>query len=579
MDNSYRSPAGHIASIRNGLTFAVLLVGSLLQAADFPLTKDSQRQPGVPHGEVLGPFSWTSTIYSGTVRNYWLYVPRQYNPAKKTRVFIIQDGLKRADGWHVPTVLDNLIYQGQIPVQIGVFVDPGRLPAVRPGTQSRDNRSFEYDSLGDRYARFLTEELLPEVKRRYHLSDDPNDTAIAGSSSGGICAMNAAWERPDCFRRVFSGIGTFGALRGGDIFPVLISKYEGRPIRVFLQDGSHNAVAWGGNGFLAGQSMLSALTYAGYDVQHEWGDGGHDDRHGAQVLPRALRFLWRDYPRPIDTPRRPVSMFHVRIPIPGEAWQEVSAGHRELSGLAANTAGEVFFSDFARGRIHKIDATGHVSVFVEGCTGVRGLAFGPDGMLYGCENGTRRVVRFRPTGEKETVLSGVNGHDLAFLPDGNGYFTDPEHRRLWRIISGGDKQVVSSGLTRFSGITVSADRAFVMVSDSASRYTTSFQIQPDGALAHEGPFGWLQLRDDSSTSSASGMTIDEKGATYVATAAGIQVLDGTGRLVMILNSPERDKTPARLSFGGSDFQHLYVTTGDKVFKRRIDRKGLPIQGS
>jgi gluconolactonase len=571
MDNSYRSLIG--------LTFALLLVGSHLQAADFPLTKDSQPQPGVPQGEVLGPFSWTSTIYSGTVRNYWLYVPRQYNPAKKTCVFIIQDGLKRADGWHAPTVLDNLIHQGQIPVQIGVFVDPGKLPAVRPGTQPRDNRSFEYDSLGDRYARFLIEELLPEIKKRYNLSDDPNDAAIAGSSSGGICAMNAAWERPDRFRRVFSGIGTFGALRGGDIFPVLISKYEGRPIRVFLQDGSHNAIAWGGNGFLIAQSMLSALTYAGYDVQHEWGDGGHDDRHGAQVLPKALRFLWRDYPQPIETPRRPVSMFHVRLVIPGESWQPVSSGHRELSGMTANSAGEVFFSDFDRGRIHKIDSAGHVSIFAEGCTGVRGLAFAPDGMLYGCENGTRQIVRFRSTGEKETVLTGVNGNDLAFLPDGQGYFTDPENRRLWRLIPGGDKHVVGSGLAHPSCITISTDRAFVMVSDSASRYTTSFQIQPDGSLVRERPFGWLQLRDDSPASGASGMTVDDKGVTYVATAAGIQVLDGAGRLVMILDSPERDKTPSRLSFGGSDFQHLFVTMGDKVFQRRIDRKGLPMRGS
>ena len=174
---------------------AILLLScSLLLAEDYPLGPDSQRQPGVPQGAVT-KHNWTSKLFPGAVRDYWIYVPAQYKPDKPAPVMIFQDGagfVSEQGRWRAPIVFDNLIHKGDMPPTIGVFIDPGVLPASGPNQQARFNRSFEYDALGDLYARFLIEEILPEVGRQYTLSADPNDRAIAGSSSGGIAAFNAA---------------------------------------------------------------------------------------------------------------------------------------------------------------------------------------------------------------------------------------------------------------------------------------------------------------------------------------------------------------------------------------------------
>jgi enterochelin esterase family protein len=199
-----------------------LVVVAQLYAEEYVLGPDSQRQPGVPAGTVTKQ-SWISKIYPGTTRDYWIYVPLQYRAEKPACLMIFQDGggtITETGGWRVPIVFDNLIHKGEMPVTIGVFVNPGVLPAAFPDTQeNRYNRSHEYDGLGDRYARFLIEEILPEVAKQYNLSKAPSDHAIAGSSSGGIGAFNAAWSRLDVFQRVVSFIGSFTNLRGGDTWP------------------------------------------------------------------------------------------------------------------------------------------------------------------------------------------------------------------------------------------------------------------------------------------------------------------------------------------------------------------------
>ncbi|MCA9080907.1 MAG: gluconolactonase, partial [Planctomycetaceae bacterium] len=367
--------------------WSVLLLLCLLPvlaqgANEYPLTEDSKPQAGVPQGEVKGPFTWHSKIYPGTVREYHLYIPAQYDAAKPHCVFVLQDGIGRAKGWHIPTVLDNLIHKGEVPPQIGIFVNHGQVPAGNEVAQPRFNRSYEYDALGDRYAQFLLEEILPEVAKDYNLSTDPNDRAIGGASSGAICAFNVAWERPNEFRRVYSTIGTYVGLRGADVFPILIRKYENKPIRVFLQDGSNDLNIYAGDWFLANQSMLSALQYSGYDVAHAWGDGGHDGKQSAAITPDALRFLWKDYPAPI-TPGHPPKR-RVDLLIPGESWQLVAEGFKFTEGPAVNAQGDLYFTDIPNGRIHKLEADGSVSVFAEDSPGVNGLQFGPDGKLYAC---------------------------------------------------------------------------------------------------------------------------------------------------------------------------------------------------
>ena len=279
--------------LKPGILFITLLVLTPTAHAQesYPDHPNSVRQDGVPEGSIEGPFEWRSEIFPGTVRNYSIYVPAQYDPAEPACVFVVQDGLNRANGWKLPVVMDNLIHQGDMPVTIGIFISPGVVPAPHENAQPRFNRSFEYDGMGDRYARFLLEEILPEVSKTWNLSDDPNDRSIAGASSGAICAFTVAWERPDEFRRVLSTIGTYVGLRDGNAYPVLIRKHEPKPIRVFLQDGTNDLNLYGGSWWVANQDMLSALEFAGYDVHHEWGEGGHNGQHSTAIMPDALRWL------------------------------------------------------------------------------------------------------------------------------------------------------------------------------------------------------------------------------------------------------------------------------------------------
>jgi enterochelin esterase family protein len=281
---------------------ALLLGGLFVPAtatADYRLTADSKPQSGVPKGTVTQHRWEKSQIYPGTVRDYWIYVPAQYDASKPACLMVFQDGrgyVNEKGHSRVPTVFDNLIHKKEMPVTIGVFINPGTIPAVRPGGKSRSNRSFEYDSLGSRYANFLIDEFLPAVTKDLNLVDDPQARGIVGISSSGICAFTAAWERPDYFSKVISYIGSFTNIRGGHVYPALIRKTESKPIRVFLQDGENDLDNLHGHWPLANRQMAAALKFAKYDYRFEMGDGGHSGQHGGTLLPEMLRWLWRDYP-------------------------------------------------------------------------------------------------------------------------------------------------------------------------------------------------------------------------------------------------------------------------------------------
>ena len=249
----------------------------------------------------MGPTVWKSTIFPDTIREYSVYVPAQYDASKPACVMVFQDGHAYANPrgeYRAPVVLDNLIHAGEMPVTIAVFVNPGHRGEEMPRDRWRaNNRSVEYDSLGDLHARFLLEEILPEVAKSYNLRTDPASRAIAGASSGGICGFTAAWERPDAFGKVLSHIGSFTDIRGGFVYPSLIRKTPAKPIRVFLQDGSNDLDNRAGNWPLANQQMAAALKFKKYDYRFEFGDGGHTGKHGGSILPDSLRWLWRDYPK------------------------------------------------------------------------------------------------------------------------------------------------------------------------------------------------------------------------------------------------------------------------------------------
>jgi len=281
-----------------------ILIAAVLFAQDakpvneadlYTLGPDSQPQDGVPKGTVT-KYRWVSQVFGKTERDYWVYVPAQYDKAKPIAVMVFQDGgsyMNDKGQFRTTVVFDNLIHKKEIPPIAGIFINPGTFPPEKEGVKGVSNRSFEYDSLGDQYARFLLEEILPEVGKTVNLSKDPKDRAIGGISSGGICAFTVAWERSNEFSKVLSHVGSFANIRGGHNCEALIRKTPVRPIRIFLQDGSNDLDNEHGSWPLANQSMAASLKFKKYDYKFVYGEGKHSGVHGGAILPDSLRWLWR----------------------------------------------------------------------------------------------------------------------------------------------------------------------------------------------------------------------------------------------------------------------------------------------
>lgn len=558
------------------LPFLALLIfaSTLWSSPQYTLGPDSQRRPGVPAGTVTH-YTWTSKIFPGTVRDYWVYVPKEYDSQKPTCVLVVQDGggfVRPGGDARVPIVLDNLIYKHEIPVTIGIFINPGVLPAPAPSQRARYDRSFEYDALGDRYARFLLDEILPEVGKRYNLSRDPNDRAIAGISSGGIAAFTVAWTHPEAFRRVLSFVGSFTDLRGGDIYPALIRKAEPKPLRIFLQDGSRDLDIYAGDWYINAQAMASALKFSGYDVKLVLGTEDHNMKQGGAILPGALRWLWRGYPQPITAAQSGGDrQFSTMILSPGAQWRLASGNHKAGSSLAADAQGNVFFTNGSGNQIFKIGANGGVTNFGHSAKGLKGLAFGPGGRLYACETGRRRIVSYSAEGEVRTAAKGVACASLAIARGGAIYFAGDG--QVGVMNGRGRKQILNVGVSGPSSVQLSPDQSLLTVDDAGTKWVWSFQVQPDGSLADGEAFYRLETLDDSSATGAAGMTVDDQGYLYVPTKLGIQVCDEPGRVVAILSSPQ--SLPASsLGFGGPDLQTLYAAAGGKIYRRHLRRTGV-----
>ena len=276
--------------------FLGLFCSFTFAADDYVLGIDSQPNPNTPKGKIEKS-EWKSNIFPGTVREMLIYVPAQYDGKTPAAVMIFQDGGSYANEkgqFRATVVFDNLIHKKEMPVTIGVFLNPGTVPSSNPKEKGRSNRSFEYDTPSDQYATFLEKEILPEIEKKYNVRKDAAGRALCGISSGGICAFTAAWERPDLFGKVLSHVGSFTNIRGGDVYPGMIRKTEKKPIRIFLQDGSNDLDNLHGHWPLANRSMAASLKFAKYDFVYVEGDGGHNGKHGGVILPESLRWLWRE---------------------------------------------------------------------------------------------------------------------------------------------------------------------------------------------------------------------------------------------------------------------------------------------
>ena len=552
------------------LGLATVVLVSFCSNVETAISQEAQAVAEFPKGEIKGPFRWESQIFPGTVRNFWLYVPAQYDGQTPACVMVVQDGLQLARRWKLIEAWDRLIANGEIPVQIGIMIEPGVVPAPHEDAQPRFNRSFEYDGLGDQYARFLVEEILPAVGQDYSLSKRPSDRAIAGSSSGGICAFTTAWERPDQFGRVLSTIGTYVGLRGGNEYPILVRKTEPKPLRIFLQDGNQDQNIYGGNWWISNQQMLSALEFSGYEVKHVWGEGGHNSKHASQIMTAAVRWLWQGHPKPIGSAGG--KKRRTDILIEGEDWERVSDGHGFTEGPAVSASGEVFFTDIPNDKIYKINVDGTVVEFVSGSEGANGLMFGPEGWLYACQTKTGKIIRYDSDAKMEVFLEEASANDIVLLP-GGGYYTDPDHQRVCFFDWDGNQKVVDEGLAFPNGVVVSPDQTLLMVSDTRDRFTYSYQIQPNGDLKFRQKYGHLHRRDGDRDCGSDGMAVDREGRTYVTTRNGLQVMDALGRVHLILRKPQ----PGWMSnvvFGGVDRDWLYVTCQNAVYRRKVKTQGF-----
>ncbi len=279
--------------------------------AYYKLGPDSLEQESVPKGAIRGPFTLPSQAYPGTQHTYWVYVPAQYDSSAPASLMIFNDGqafMAPEGDMRAQNVMDNLIWRRELPVMIGVFINPGRRPDqpepnLREWGDRTTNRPTEYNTLDDKYARVICDELMPVLVKEYNIAKDPERHGIGGSSSGAIAAFTVVWERPNQFRKVLSSVGSFVNLRGGDAYPDIIRKTEKKPIRVFLQDGRNDNRGAGRGGayderrdwFLQNVRMMQALTEKGYDVNYAWGMNRHGQKMSGAILPSMMRWLWRDH--------------------------------------------------------------------------------------------------------------------------------------------------------------------------------------------------------------------------------------------------------------------------------------------
>ena len=518
------------------------------------------RNEEVAAGEVLKRSFNTSEIYPMTSRDYWIYIPAAYDASKPACLFVCLDGIT----YNAPTVFDNLIATGQMPVTIGVFVSPGVVRDADGGV-IRYNRSNEFDRTDGTFAKFLIEELLPEVERQtasdgrpIRLSTDPNDCAIAGSSSGGICAFSAAWARPDRFARVFSAVGTYVSMRGGNEYQAVIRKTEPKRLRIFLQDGLYDV--WNGifgDWYEANILVESALNFSGYEVAHAWGRGGHSNAHADRIFPDVMRWLWKGWPRSIQVGRSQNDMLATILPEEG-GWSRIEG---------ANVADKLFvYGDKI------VFADGDKVCDTEGDTQLRLKAnerlIGADAeglYLSNVKNDIIRVV----AGRRVKIASAQSKVEQLIATDNlNRYFTC--ENSLVKVDPKGEVTVVNDGLKCGSALAIYPNHRLLICNEPNTRWLLSYVLDEQGQPMAGQRFYWLHNTTGDDSQQVGQMTFDENGNLYVATSMGVQVCDQNGRVRAILPLP--DSAPIRsLAFVGTK---LYVVNErGEIYVRELKVSG------
>lgn len=552
---------------------------------------DAVVRDGVPRGKVIDMPAWESKLFPQTTREWSIYVPAQYNETAPAALMIFQDGngMRNPKGrWRVPVVFDNLIASGEMPVTIAVFINPGHDPAKPLKDNKFSNRGYEYDSLGERYARFLLEEIIPEVEKKYRISAEPEMRAIGGSSSGAICAFNVAWERPDQFGKVYSSVGSFTNLRGGNVFPSWVRKTEPKPIRVYMADTSGDVDNAFGSWPWANQQMASALKYMGYDLRFDWAEGfAHNADFGGAKFPEAMKWLWRQEKH---TPTYDTSgdlggdLTLLNLLIPGESWELVVDKLGFADALCADREGNVYYCDMREPGIYRIDVLTGERKRISG-ESVSGLEFSPvASKLYACQGSQNRVLEIDlVTGESRTIAQDVQPNDLAVTSDGMILITETGKKQVTRIDpQTGTAMQVDVGIEKPNGIALSNDGGTLAVSDYGGEFTWTFRVLEDSNLDAKMPTLPMRLPIDFAgdfkfneappyvrASKGDGMAVDKKGRFYVTSELGVQIFDPTGRPCGVLPKVNKGEPLTTCILAGAEHSTLYIAHGSKIYRRKL----------
>jgi enterochelin esterase family protein len=575
-------------------TFAIVVLaglcaGPVSRGADaYALGAESTlRAAGVPAGRVE-TFRFTeSRVFPGTERDGWVYLPAQYDGTKPAALMVFQDGhayVSTNGQMRVPIVFDNLIAKGEMPVTLAVFVNPGHIGTNGPaatGWGNRSNRSVEYDSLGDAYPRFLIEELLPFVARKFdvRITEDPRLRAVCGMSSGGICAWTVAWERPESFGKVLSHIGSFTNIRGGHAYQALLRKSERRAIRVFLQDGSNDLNNEHGSWPLANREMAASLAFKGYDFKFEFGDGAHNGKHGGAILPDSLRWLWAPEMKTADAGAGASASAGLPPGAGESAWELVGEGYAFTDAACSDTEGRFYFSDLPKGTVYRTGVDGlRPEPWLANGPKVSGMKFGPDGKLYACvqgegTNNVKRVVVIDPaTRAVEVLATDVQPNDLAVAGNGFLYFTDTGAGQVVRVPLSARglsrPPPVAGGINKPNGIALSPDGSRLWVSEYGGTREWCLNLAAEGSVSGAERLAVIREPAGKPDSGGDGSTVDRAGRVYVTSHLGIQVFDSSGRPVGTLPRPQ-EKGTVSCVFAGPGGTYLYVCSSDRVYRRKL----------
>ena len=505
-------------------------------------------------GEVLKFNLNDSQIYPGTEREILVYVPQQYKSNKPACLLVCMDGIL----YDATTVMDNLIASGEMPVTVGVFVNPG-VVYDEDGEVVRYNRCKEFDSTDDNFVTFLEREVLAKVEgmqtesgKTIHLSKDPNDRAITGASSGGIAAFTAAWNRPDMFSRVYTTVGTFVAMRGGHEYPAIVRKTEPKPLRIYMQDGWYDV--WNpifGEWFEYNMLMESAFNFAGYEVFHKWDRGNHSIKYGTLAFPDAMRWLWKGYPARVNKGTSNNGMLQEILDSKSD-WKEIELPFTIDGCLFSASDGAVVLAD--RPNLYKVYADGNYE-----CVG----KLSADEKFLGEDLIGRGTTLYKNGKKVADKLYGLQS--VVELADG----------KFVALCIGAkstkDVWVVNKGR---GALAVAPDYRLCVTGEKNTHHLISTIINKDGEMLYSEPFYHLHDLSNGVDKPTRGMAFDTKGNLYVATEMGVQVADHNGRVRAILSLPAGGVQS--LAFSG---KYLYVVCGNRLFVRKMNAEGhLPTNG-